>query len=148
MAATQQQNMIYQEGRLNLALQAYLHKEFQTLTAAATAYDVPQSTLRCRIEGKESKCDSIAINRLLTPTEEASLLQWILSMDRHGMPLRIATVHEMAGLLVTQCQPITAQQMIGECWIQRFINCHDTLKSKYNHKYDYQHAKCEDLELI
>ena len=86
MAATQQQNMIYQEGRLNLALQAYLYKEFQTFITAATAYDVPQSMLHHCIEEKESKYDSIAINCFLTFTEEASLLQWILSMNRCGMP--------------------------------------------------------------
>ena len=75
MAATQQQNMIYQESRLNLALQAYLHKEFQTPTVTATAYDVSQSILHHHIEEKKSKCDSIAINHLLTSTKEASLLQ-------------------------------------------------------------------------
>ena len=75
MTVTQQQNMIYQEDRLNLVLQTYLCKEFQTSTAAATAYDVSQSTLHCCIEGKESKHDSIAINHLLTPTEKVSLLQ-------------------------------------------------------------------------
>ena len=52
MAATQQQNMIYQEDRLNLALQTYLHKEFQTPTAAATAYNFPQNTLHYCIKGK------------------------------------------------------------------------------------------------
>ena len=54
----------------------------------------------------------------------------------------------MAGLLVTQHQPITAQQIIDKYWVQIFINHHDTFKLKYNHKYNYQHAKCENLKFI
>jgi hypothetical protein len=51
----------------------------------------------------------------------------------------------MAGLLVAQHEK---PAYIGKAWVRTFIRCHDTLKSKYNRKYDYQRAKCEDPELI
>lgn len=51
MAAKKQQNAIHQEGRLNLALQAYLRKEFRTPTAAAKAYDVSRIIFIRRIKG-------------------------------------------------------------------------------------------------
>jgi len=35
---------------------------------------------------------SAALNRRLTPIQEESLKQWVLSMNRRGMPPRIATV--------------------------------------------------------
>jgi hypothetical protein len=51
----------------------------------------------------------------------------------------------MAGLLVSQHGK---PGYVGKVWVHDFIKRHETLKSKYNRKYDYQRAKCEDLELI
>src|SRR4051794_29548356 len=79
------------------------------------------------------------------PTEEESLIQWILSMDKHSILSRVMTVCEIACLLVTQHEK---PAYVGKTWVHSFISHYNTLKSKYNHKYDYQQAKCEDLELI
>ena len=75
MATQQRQEASYKEGRLELAVQAYLQGKFRSYTAAANAYDITRSTLQRRIAGKQPKRGSIATTRLLTPTEEASLLQ-------------------------------------------------------------------------
>jgi len=32
--------------------------------------------------------------------------------------------------------------------VQNFINCHKKLQSKYNWKYNYQQAQCEDSKII
>ena len=62
------------------------------------------------------------------------------------MPPRITTVRQMASILAAQhARPATP---VGACWVSRFINRHEDLKSKYNCKYDYQQAKCEDPILI
>jgi hypothetical protein len=51
----------------------------------------------------------------------------------------------MAGLLLSQHgRPAS----IGKNWASNFINREERVKSKYNRKYDYQRAKCEDPELI
>ena len=148
MATSQQQIALYKEGRLDLTAQAYLQGKFTSYTAAAKAYDVTQSTLQQHITGTQPQLGSIAKNHLLLPTEEESLKQWILSMDKRGMPPRIATVREMASYLITeQFKPATPLP-ISEHWVQRFISRHDTLKSKYNQKYNYIQAKCKDPELI
>jgi len=61
------------------------------------------------------------------------------------MSPHIAAVQEMMCLLVAQHkQPTT----VGQIWVRNFINRHNMLKSKYNQKYNYQQAKCEDSELI
>lgn len=148
MATTQRQIALNQEGRLKLAIQDYQQGKFQTLITAAKAYDVPRTTLRRRINGIQPQLGSISQNRLLTITEEETLVQWILSMDRRGMPLRVGAVREMAELLVTQHRNSTPVRPVGQNWVRGLINRHDTLKSKYNRKYDYQRAKCEDPELI
>ena len=37
---------------------------------------------------------------------------------------------------------------VGQNWVYNFIRRHDSLKSKYTRKYDYQRAKCEDPTVI
>ena len=37
---------------------------------------------------------------------------------------------------------------IGQHWVYRFIKRYPELKTRYNRKYDYQRAKCEDPKVI
>ncbi|MDP1994524.1 MAG: transposase [Ignavibacteria bacterium] len=146
MVRPQREAALYRQGRIDLACQDYQRGRFETPQSAAKGYGVPISTLRRRLEGVEQKLGSVAKNRLLTSTEEESLVQWILSMDRRGMPPRISTVRDMAGLLIAQ--RLANPPSVGKNWVLKFIKRHDELKSKYNRKYDHQRAKCEDPELI
>ena len=148
MATPRQQAAIRQEGRLELAIQAYQQGRVSSHRIAAKTYDVPRNLLQRRLTGIQPRVGSIAKNRLLTVTEEETLVQWILSMDRRGMPPRVRIVREMADLLVAQHRKSTPVRPVGQNWVRGLINRHDTLKSKYNRKYDYQRAKCEDPELI
>jgi hypothetical protein len=61
------------------------------------------------------------------------------------MPPHQASVRQITTLLLAE-RAVT--RPIGACWISRFINRHEAIKSKYNRKYDYQRAKCEDPQLI
>jgi hypothetical protein len=145
MATPQRQEAVHKEGRLILAVQAYQTSQIQSLTTAAKTFDVARNTLQRRASGIQPQLGAIAKNRLLTPTEEESLVQWILSMDRRGMPPKLQAVRQMAALLLTQYQrPVK----VGLNWAGTFVKRHEALKSKYNRKYDYQRAKCEDPELI
>ena len=101
MATPQQQEAIYQEGRIALAIQAYKPDQFQTPTAAAKSYNVPPTTLHDRLKGKLPKRGSTTKNRVLTPTTEEFLVQWILSRDQCSMLPTTAIVQQMAGLLAT-----------------------------------------------
>ena len=60
------------------------------------------------------------------------------------MPPRIATVRQMASILAAQHVGSATPLLVGPNWVLRFINRYNDLKSKYNRKYDYQRAKCED----
>jgi len=73
MATPQQQEAFFQEGRLDLAIQAYKQGQFSSFRAATSTYDVPRSTAQLRVKGIKSKRDSIALNRRLTPGQEESL---------------------------------------------------------------------------
>ena len=67
-------------------------------------------------------------------------------MDRHGLPLQLSTVHYLTQLLLST--HLSSFQPVGECWVNHFIQCHPELKLKYTQKYNYQHIKCEDSQLI
>jgi hypothetical protein len=138
MSVQPQQDALYKEGRLDLACQSYKQGNFQSVLGAATSFDIPNTTLRRPLRGIQPKRGSIAKNRLLTPTEEETLESWILSMDQRGMPLRLAAVRQMAGLLLAQRD---LSRTVGKNWAVTFVDCHNSLKTKYNRKYDYQRAK-------
>ena len=46
--------------------------------------------------------ESQIMNRKLTPTEETTLVQWILSMDQRGLPLRAPHIRRMAQILLDE----------------------------------------------
>lgn len=87
------------EGRIALALQAYRNNQFSSLRAATRAYNVSHMTLTRRSHGTPSRSDFTSTNRKLTPTEESTLVKWILSMDRRGMPPTQVLVRQMAEIL-------------------------------------------------
>jgi hypothetical protein len=93
MATQQRQEALFEEGRIDLARHNLQIGRFQTPHASAIAFDVSRKKLKNRIAGIGPRVGSIAKNRLLTPTEEQTLVQWILLMDRRGMPPRLSTIH-------------------------------------------------------
>jgi len=137
MAPPQQQEALFKEGRIDLAIQAHKKGQITSFWAATSTYDVPRSTAQLRVKGIKPKRNSIALNCCLTLAQEESLKQWILSMDQRGMPPRIAIVRQMAGILAMQRAGSATIQPIGEKWVYNFIKRHNDLQSKFNRKYNY-----------
>ena len=102
MPTPQQQEALYREGRIVLAVYAHTQDKSTSFRKLTSLYGVPQSTTQGRAKGIKSRRDSIANNRRLTLAQEESLKEWILLMDRRGMLPRIITVQQMASLLATQ----------------------------------------------
>ena len=81
MATPQQQEDPFQEGRLILALNAYKRGQFISFRKATSTYNVSRTTAQWRNKGIALRRGSIALNCRLTPVQEESLKQWILSID-------------------------------------------------------------------
>jgi len=66
------------------------------------------------------------------------------------MPVTKALVHEIAELLLLQRVPAASRPAphIGVNWVSNFIKRHAEIEMKYNRKYDYKRAKCEDPDTI
>jgi hypothetical protein len=64
------QNSVYQEGRIQLAIQAFQNKEIPTIREAARRFQVPNTTLQRRIDGQQFRKDTRANSHKLTIKEE------------------------------------------------------------------------------
>ena len=74
------------EGRVSLALQAYISHQLPSLRAAADVYDVPFETLRRRHSGTQLRAETIANRRFFSNNEEQVLLRKILQLSEEGFP--------------------------------------------------------------
>ena len=77
--------MAQNEGRILLALQAYQRGQFSSLWAAVHTYGVSYITLTRRSKGTPARADFVSPQLKLTQTEEATLVQWILSIDIYSI---------------------------------------------------------------
>jgi hypothetical protein len=71
------QNLVEQEGGLQLAIQALKQHEIQSIRRAAEVYNVPRSTLQDRLSGHISQPELRNHMHRLTKTQESALI----SMD-------------------------------------------------------------------
>ena len=53
----------------------------------------------------------------------------------------------MASILASERTGQDPPLLVGQNWVRNYINRNTDLKSKFNRKYDYQRAKCEDPTL-
>ena len=133
-----------QLGRLELAIQAVQKSQITSVRKAALSYDVPRSTLQDRLNGIKQRESANRTKRKLTETEEETLLQWILTMDKRGAPLRPTTVRNMADLLLANRDALKPPPTVGINWVQNFVQRHNILKTRFSRKYDHRRALCED----
>jgi hypothetical protein len=136
------------ESRTQAALYVLRKGEISSIRRTAAIYNISYERLRRRHLGIQSRSTFNASKRKLTPAEEETLIQWILSMDKRGFPLRPATVTEKANLLISNRGSEPIEQHVGERWIYGFLNRHPEVKTRFSRRYDYQRAKCEDPKVI
>jgi hypothetical protein len=80
----------------------------------------------------------------LLETEEEIIVQHILDLNARGFPPRLATVADMANSLRAERH----MGRVGVNWASTFVKRQPELKVKFNRKYDYKRALCEDPEVL
>jgi hypothetical protein len=144
MEPRQRSQLLSKEGRLSLAIASFQNNRFQTKRALAAAFDVPESTLRTRLQGVQPKHETTSVNLRLSSVEEQSLIDWILSLDRRGFPPHIIDVRRMADTLLASRGQNPPPPPVGKCWASRFVSRQSELQTKWNRKLHSQRARCED----
>src|ERR1700722_654656 len=132
------------ESQLVLAIQAMQKDSTLRPRAAARIYSVDHRKLGQRLLGIPSRRDILANSRKLTDLEESVLVQHILDLAAKGFPPRMSVVEDMANrLLATRDAP-----RVGTRWASNFVKRRPELQTRFQRKYNYQRAKCEDPEVI
>jgi len=131
------------ESDINLAIQAMQRDKTLSRRRAAKIYNVPESTLRDRMNGRTPKPESRPAAHRLTVTEEEALVQYVLDLDARGFPPQYAGVEDMANLLLAQRDA----GRVGKHWVEKFVKRQSKLDTRFSRVYDFQRALCEDPEL-
>ncbi|BDD61273.1 hypothetical protein MAP00_009287 [Monascus purpureus] len=138
---------IEKERRVLLAIAAVKNHEIPSIREAARIFNISHTTLRRRLNGSLCRSETRANGHKLTSSEEESLVQWILSMDRRGAAPRRSHVQEMANIILSK-RGTTPIQTFGVNWVYNLVKRHDELKTIYSQRYNHQRAKCEDPKII
>ena len=136
------------EGKLEIAISDLKSGKIPSLRRAAAIYGVPFSTLQRRYRGSQRKAVNNIKKQKLTPSEEETLIRWILSIDKRGFPPRPSTAAEMANILLSNRGSSHTTKRVGKNWVSTFIQRHPELKTCFSRRYNYQRAKCEDRTII
>jgi hypothetical protein len=132
------------EARLQLALQAIERDANLSQRRAAAIYNVSQNTLERRRAGTPFRHDCMPNSVNLLKTEEGVTVQHVLGLDARGFPPWLAAVADMANSLRAERR----MGQVGINWPSTFVKRQPELRIKFNRKYDYKRALCEDPEVI
>ena len=132
------------ENRLFLAVQAVKNSNQQSIRSIAKVYNVSEATLRARLKGRHSRCDTPANSRKLTDLEESVLVQEILDLASRAFPPRLSGVKDMANRLLADRDA----SRVGPRWASNFVKRQPQLRTRFTRRYDYQRALCEDPAVI
>jgi hypothetical protein len=132
------------EGDTLLASQAIKLGQIPSIRQAVLVYQVPNSTLRRRMNGTRSKRDSDTGKQRLTLSEEKVLVQKVLELDFRGIPVRLDKLRDFASS-ITQAR---GAPPVGSKWAYNFIKRTLLLRTQTTRSLNYRRAQSEDPKLI
>ena len=99
---SQQHNAIaiQEEGRVDIALQAYTIGHFKSLRCAAAAFNVRHQRLSDRLHGITPRAKTQPNCQKLTTTEQQTIVRYILDLDSRGFAPQMCEVADIADKLL------------------------------------------------
>ena len=88
------------EARVILAIEA-TNRQKKISRRAARLYNVPESTIRDRMNSVTPIAERRPAVQLLTEIEEDVIVQYILDLDTRGFPPRVEDVDDMANYILS-----------------------------------------------
>ena len=134
----------YAEANVQIAVSELAQNQIQSIRRAERVYNVPQTTIRRRRDGKPCRRDYEPNCKRLTKLEEEAITQRIIVEAKRGLPCGRDDVRDMANRLLRE----RAGEEVGKNWVDRFIQRNPELRTRRSRPYDRQRAACEDPVLI
>ena len=144
MPQRNQTKKVSNEAHIQTAIQAIQKDATLKPRRAAAIFGVSENTLRRRLAGTPSRRDYMPKTMALRGSEEVAIVRHVINMVDKGYPPRLANVEDMANSLLTS----RLQKPVGKNWSANFVKRRPELKVKFNRKYDYKRALCEDPIII
>lgn len=104
-----------------------------SLNRVSRKFSVSYATLRRRWLGGKSRKDAHIAQLLLTPTQEDTLVQWIVDMGRRGVPLAYRGIREKASYI--------SGQPVGKTWVYRFAKRHPEITQRWTKSMESSRAQ-------
>jgi hypothetical protein len=144
MQSQKNPNLLYEEGRIDLALHAYTLGQFKSLRRAAAAFSVRHQRLSDRLYGITNRRQTRPGISKLTVTEEQTVVRYILNLEARGFAPRLCEVADMADKLLA----VRSGTPVGKNWAERLVQRTEELKMAFNRAKDRQRILQEDPEVI
>jgi hypothetical protein len=144
MAQQRKAQLLQQEGKIELALQAYDSGQFKSVHRAALAYEVPHQRLSDRLNKIRFRHVAPPNGRKLSEAEEQTVVRYILDLDARGFSPRLAEVADIADKLLA----VRGGTPVGQNWAERLVKRTEELKMAFNRAKDRQRILQEDPAVI
>ncbi|KAM4064535.1 Tc5 transposase DNA-binding domain-containing protein [Hirsutella rhossiliensis] len=108
---------------------------------AAQKYDIPQQSISDRLKGQVALADQIQPRQLLSKSQEARLVSWILRQESLGYAPSHSQIRACVEALMKQ---LNNERTVGRNWVSKFINRHPDIKNKRGDEKEYGWIKPEN----
>jgi len=108
----------------------------------ARAYQVSEATLERRIKNPTPNGERV---QTLTPVEEKALINRLQFLDNCNIPADRETVYSLAHALLHRREP---GRVLGQCWLDRFLNRHPQIKYVYVKTISTSRANAESWDIM
>ena len=141
----------YTEEDVTNALNALVNGEYKSIRRATLVFQIPESTLRYRLQKPKSRKESHVSQQTLTPIEESTLENWIYRAAKLGAPITLKLVKILASEI--QSKRISKDDEneishISDRWVDRFRTRHPRIKTCFSRTIDTARSTALDFSTI
>ena len=126
------------EKSIRLAKRDFTNGIEPSIRSAALTYNIPYTTLRARLHGRQTRTEANRGFQLLSVQEEKAIVRFCETLDDWGHPVTIKILKQFAQSL------LPGQQGVGKHWTERFLKRNPALAAKFSHRLDRQRANAND----
>jgi hypothetical protein len=141
---------LYTEEDITNVLNALVNGKYKSIRRAALVFQIPESTLRYRLQKPKSRKES-HISQTLTPIEELTLENWIYRAAKLGALITLKLVKILASEIQSKRSSNYDENEISHIsdrWVDRFRTRHPRIKTCFSRTIDTARSTALDFPTI